>query len=287
MDIYLSRLFEYLINVATSTCNQLVFLFGLLLILVLLLSLSANLVARLSVRFWGRNLFLYGFGWLGTSVHELSHAFFALIFGHKITEIVLFEPNNDGASLGHVNHSYNKRSIYNKTGNFFIGIGPVLASGIVLFFATWLIFNYDITKNSPFRMTTEVLTNFSALKQDAIAFKNSLFVFYTLVFSPNSTVWWKVILYIYILYSIGSTMTLSPSDIKSSFSGFLWVIVFFLLFNVVTFWLGNFMAVVLSKIAKYIAGFLFMLLLSLITNLGFIVVLFFLNLIKKIFVRRK
>ena len=287
MEFYLTRTGEYLINVVISTFNQLIFIFGILLLLITLLSLSANLVARLSVWFWGRNLFLYGFSWLGTSVHELSHAFFALVFGHKITEIVLFEPNKDGASLGHVNHSYNKKSIYHKTGNFFIGIGPVLASGITLFFATWLIFHYDMTQNSPFRMTVEIFTNFSALKQDAVVLKNSLFVFYKLVFSPNSNMWWKSILYIYILYSIGSSMTLSSSDIKSSLSGFLWVIVFFLLFNLVTFWIGNFMAVFLLKIAKYIAGFLFLLLLALIANLVFIVVLFILNLIKGLFVSRK
>ncbi|MEI6142729.1 MAG: M50 family metallopeptidase [Mariniphaga sp.] len=287
MEFYLSRTGEYLINVAISTFNQLIFIFGILLILITLLSLSANLVARLSVRFWGRNLFLYGFSWLGTSVHELSHAFFALVFGHKITEIVLFEPNKDGASLGHVNHSYNKNSIYQKTGNFFIGIGPVLASGIALFFATWFIFHYDMTQNAPFRMTTEIFSNFPVLKQDAVALKNSLFVFYNLVFSPNSTVWWKVILYIYILYSIGSSMTLSSSDIRSSLSGFLWVIVFFLLFNLFTFWIGNFMSVFLLKIAKYIAGFLFLLLLALLTNLVFIVGLFILNLIKGLFVSRK
>ena len=287
MEIYLSRIGEYLINVTLSTFNQLIMLFGILIILVSLLSLSAYLTAKLSVRFWGRNLFLYGFSWLGTSVHELSHAFFALVFGHKITEIVLFEPNKDGASLGHVNHSYNKRSIYNKTGNFFIGIGPVLASGIILYFATWIIFHYDMSRNSPFRMTDDIYTNFSALKQDAIALKNSLFVFYNLIFSPNSNVWWKPLLYTYLLYSIGSSMTLSSSDIKSSFSGFLWVIAFLFLFNLVTFWLGNFIAVFLLKIAKYIAGFLFLLLLSLIANLGFIVALFFLNLIKGLFVSRK
>jgi apolipoprotein N-acyltransferase len=287
MEIFLSRIWEYIINVAITTLNQLLLFFGLLIVLVLLLSLSATVVARLSVRFWGRNLFLYGFSWLGTSVHELSHAFFALVFGHKITEIVLFEPNKDGASLGHVNHSYNKKSIYNKIGNFFIGIGPVLASGMVLFFATWLIFNYNMSQNSPFRMTTEIFSNFSVLKQNGIALTNGLITFYSLVFSTNSITWWKIILYIYILYSIGSSMTLSPSDVKSAVSGFLWVIVFFLLFNLATLWMGNFMAVLLSKISTPIAGFLFLLLLSLIANLGFIVVLSILNLIKGLFVSQK
>jgi hypothetical protein len=217
----------------------------------------------------------------------LSHAFFALVFGHKITEIVLFEPNKDGASLGHVNHSYNKKSIYNKIGNFFIGIGPVLASGMVLFFATWLIFHYNMSQNAPFRMTTEIFSDFSVLKQNGIALKNGLFTFYNLIFSTNSITWWKIILYIYILYSIGSSMTLSPSDVISAVSGFLWVIVFFLLFNLATLWIGNFMAVLLSKITTLIAGFLFLLLLSLIANLGFIVVLSILNLIKGLFVSQK
>ena len=287
MEIYLSRIWEYLINVAVSTFDQLLFLFGLLILLVILLTLSATHVARLSVRFWGRNLFLYGFSWLGTSIHELSHAFFALVFGHRITEIVLFEPNKDGSSLGHVNHTYNKRSIYNKIGNFFIGIGPVVTSGIVLFFATFIIFNHNITQQSSFRISTEIFTSFSFLKQDAIAIKNSFFSFYNVVFSQNSTTWWKVILYFYILYSIGSSMTLSSSDIASSISGLIWVVIFFLLFNLLTLWLGNFMAVFLSKIALYFTGFLFLLILSFITNTGFILVLFVLNLIKGVFVSRK
>ena len=118
MKIYLTQILNYLLNVLQSTCHQLFILFGPLLVLVVLLHLSAMMTARQSVRFWGRDLFLYGFAWLGCSVHELSHAFFAIIFGHKITEVELFKPDKNGESLGHVSHSYNKKSIYQKTGNF-------------------------------------------------------------------------------------------------------------------------------------------------------------------------
>lgn len=287
MEFYLFRIWEYLINVVLTTLNQLLVLFGLLIVLVLLLSLSARLVAQLSVRFWGRNLFLFGFCLLGTPIHELSHAFFALVFGHKITEIVLFEPNKDGSSLGHVNHSYNKNSIYNKTGNFFIGIGPVVTSGIVLFFATLLLFNHNMMQQLPHKLTAEIFTNLSILKQDTVVIKNGFFSFCNVVFFQKSTNWWKIVLFTYILYSIGSSMTLSSSDIASSVSGFVWVIVFFLLFNLTTLWLGNFMAVFLSKIALYNTGFLFLLILSLIANSGFILVLLILNLVKGIFVSRK
>ena len=38
---------------------------------------------------------------VGVIIHELSHAFFALITGAKVVEVALFKP--DGKSLGHVN----------------------------------------------------------------------------------------------------------------------------------------------------------------------------------------
>ena len=143
MEIYLNQIGSYLVNVFLESLSQLFVLFGPFLVLGLLLNFSATLSARLSVRFLGRNLFLFGFGWFGCSVHELSHAFFALIFGHKITEIALFEPNKNGESLGHVSHSYNKKSVYQKIGNFFIGIGPLLAGGIMLYLITLILYHTD------------------------------------------------------------------------------------------------------------------------------------------------
>jgi len=255
------------------------------LILIVLLNLSAIFTARLSVRFWGRNLFLYGFGWLGCSVHELSHAFFALIFGHKISEIVLFEPNSNGESLGHVSHSYNKNSIYQKTGNFFIGISPLLFGGIVLFLCVLLLFRFDVTALSTFRITPHVLTDLSLLKQIGMNIWNSLISFSSIVFVGSAAVWWKSILLIYILYSTGSSMTLSKSDVGSAISGFLWLIIIFLVFNLITLWIGNFVIDFLGRIVGYISGFYFLLILSTIANLLFITVLFLLNLIKGLFVK--
>ena len=283
MENYLNQILNYLLNVLQATFNQLFILFGPLLILVILLNLSAILTARLSVRFWGRNLFLYGFGWLGCSVHELSHAFFALIFGHKISEIALFEPNSDGESLGHVSHSYNKNSIYQKTGNFFIGISPLLFGGIVLFFSVLLLFRSDITSFSSFRISTLVFTDFALLKQIGLNTWNSLISFSSIVFVGSSSVWWKSALLVYILYSTGSSMTLSKSDVGSAISGFLWLIIIFLVFNLVTLWIGNFVIDFLGRIVGYISGFYFLLILSMIANLLFITVLFLLNLVKGLF----
>ncbi|MCX6239761.1 MAG: hypothetical protein NTY07_19820 [Bacteroidia bacterium] len=286
MEKYFSRLLDYLLNVLLSTYNQLFILFGPLLVLVVLLNLSAIFTARLSVRFWGRNLFLYGFAWLGCSVHELSHAFFALIFGHKISEVELFKPNSNGESLGHVSHSYNKKSIYQKIGNFFIGISPLLFGGVVLFLITLLLFGFNIVSLSSFRITSHDFTNLLLLKQLATSIWHSLLSYFTIVFTGSGAVWWKSALLIYVLYSTGSSMTLSKSDVGSAFSGFLWLIIIFLVFNLITLWYGNFASVFLNRIVGYISGFYFLMILSLMANLLFIMILFVLNLIKSLFVRR-
>jgi len=285
MENYLSRFLSYLFDVLLATYNQLFILFGPLLVLFVLLNISAKLTARMSVKFWGRNLFLYGFAWLGCSVHELSHAFFAIVFGHKITDIELFKPNNDGESLGHVSHSYNKRSIYQKIGNFFIGISPLLSGGIVLFLTVFLLFRLNVTELSSFRISTHIFTDLTLLKQFGLNIWSSLLTFFQLVFVGAAAVWWKSVLIVYILYSTGSSMTLSKSDVGSALSGFIWVIVFFFIFNLATFWIGNFVIDFLSHIVGYISGFYFLLLLSLIANLLFSAILLILNLIKSLFVR--
>lgn len=286
METYLTRIIDYLINVLHSTFNQLFISFGPLLVLFILLNFSATLSARLSVRFLGRNLFLYGFGWLGCTVHELSHAFFAVIFGHKITEIELFKPNNNGESLGHVTHSFNKKSIYQKIGNFFIGISPLIAGGIVLFLGTLFIYGFNVTERSSFRISTDVFTDLSVVKQIGINVWSSLISYASLVFFGSLAVWWKTTLLIYILYSTGSSMTLSKSDLAGALYGFLWLVVFLLIFNLITLWIGDFATSFLRRNIQYISGFYFLLMLFLAANILIVTLLFVLNVMKNLFIQK-
>ena len=286
MEIYLNQIGSYLINVFLASLSQLFVLFGPFLIIALLLNFSATLSARLSVRLLGRNLFLYGFAWFGCSVHELSHAFFALIFGHKINEIALFEPNKDGESLGHVSHSYNKKSVYQKIGNFFIGIGPLLAGGIMLFLVTLILYHANITDIFKFRISSRVFANILLFKQLCSVIWDSLITCKNLIFTGQSVVLWKSGLWLYVLYSTGSSMTLSKSDLKGAFSGFVWVVIFILIFNLITLWYGDFGARSLEYIAQYISGFYFLLLLSFTANILFILLFLVLNLLKNLFYKR-
>ena len=71
----------------------------------------------------------------GTIVHETGHALFCLLFRHKIEEMKLFAPSPDG-TLGYVRHTWEKNSLFQRAGNFFIGTGPVIFGTCVIIAVT-------------------------------------------------------------------------------------------------------------------------------------------------------
>jgi hypothetical protein len=161
-----------------------------------------------------------------------------------------------------------------------------LSGGIVLFISVLIIFRFNILELSSFSITPRVFTDFVLLKHLALNIWSSLLSFFSLVFTGPGSTWWKSVLLIYILYSTGSSMTLSKSDVGSALSGFLWVVILSLAFNLLTLWIGNFAIDYLSRFVKYINGFYFLLILSTIANILFILMLLILNLIKNLFVSR-
>lgn len=79
-------------------------------------------------------------GWLGTPIHELSHAFMCRVFQHRIDDMALFEPDRDSGRLGYVKHSFKTGNWYQELGNFFIGIAPLLGGSLVLALLLWVFY---------------------------------------------------------------------------------------------------------------------------------------------------
>lgn len=125
----------------------------LFLILIFILFILQRTVFHLSTRiFDGRIIYLSA--WIGTPIHELSHAFFCLLFGHKIQHIVLFNPDQKG-TLGYVTHSYNNRNLWQVMGNFFIGIAPLFGGLAALYLLTYILLD---NADSLFQLLNSVLS---------------------------------------------------------------------------------------------------------------------------------
>ena len=280
MKEFLKQTWHYLLDAGTATINQLFALLGPLLVLALFMNFISQKNENLGYKVLGRKVYLYVFGWLGTSVHELGHAIFALIFAHKISEIKLFTPNS-GKSLGQVKHSYTKGNPYQTIGNFFIGIGPVLIGAFLLFAFTWYLFGVNIfhvaEKNSVI-INFELFKSLGSLKNTAVNIGTGVWECFIYIIAGPKTNWWKLLLFFYFFYAVGSSISLSLSDIKGAFRGFIYFVILLLLFNIATIWKGDFILDFFSKTSIYFSGFYFLFILSIGLNIGFIVILWLIDL---------
>ena len=277
----LHKIWSYLLDAGLETLSQLFVLLGPLLLLALLMNIVARKNEELSYKVLGQKVYLYVFGWLGTAVHEMGHAIFAIIFAHKISEIKLFSPNS-GKSLGHVKHSYKAGNPYQTIGNFFIGIGPILLGTALLFVVTYFLFGlniFHISEKHNVLIDTELFKNFDSFKTAAINIGKGIWECMEFILTGPKTNWWKLVLFFYLFYAVGSSITLSTSDIKGAFRGFLYFVIVLLLFNICTLWLGSFAIDFFRKINHYLSGFYFLIIVSMGLNIIFIIVLFLFNLL--------
>jgi hypothetical protein len=68
-----------------------------------------------------------------------------------------------------------------------------------------------------------------------------------------SSVWFYV--FLYLVFAIGSSVTLSGADLQGARRGFIYLVIFVLIFNAATLWLGDFMYGVSLFFAR-ITGFM-------------------------------
>ena len=238
------------------------------LVLTLIVNYASTLLQQRALRTIGRGWYLGLFGWLGTIIHELGHAFFCLIFRHKITEMKLFDPDPETGTLGYVQHTYETSSLYQLAGNFFIGIGPILLGTALIY-----LFLYLLLGLNPFKfvintgLTGSNIYSWSTLAQLLQNLWTSLTALVTGIFSRHNFSIWQLYVYIYLTFTLGSSIILSPSDFKGAFKGLSIILAAIFIFNLATVWAGDFTSKIFSGTFNYFSIFYVAMLLVLLMDI--------------------
>jgi hypothetical protein len=166
-------------------------------------------------------------GWIGTPIHELSHALFAWIFRHKIEGISLFKPDKTTGMLGHVNHSYSKFSLYQRIGNFFVGAAPLIAGPI---FLVALLYILIPNAKQIFIPITQSINNFQQYILSLVSTYK--------IFAVQNIISWKCWLFLYLSFCVSSHMAPSIADLKNMWRGFFWIVIIVMIANIILFMIG-------------------------------------------------
>ena len=230
----INQILNFIKDVVLTTFGHLLWLLGLIVVFGLILYLLALFTRRSFVKSAGPKLDIIFTGWIGTPVHELGHAIFCILFRHRIVEMKLYDPDPKDGSLGYVNHSYNPNSRYQRIGNLFIGIGPILFGAFVLYALLYYllpeftgVFKAIESKGSVVATGLQSgswLGVYEAVRETVIVFINS-------VFDVDNLSNWKFWVFFYLSLCIASHMELSPPDIKGAKSGLISLVLFLLFFN--------------------------------------------------------
>ncbi|MCB0258544.1 MAG: hypothetical protein KDI38_08800 [Calditrichaeota bacterium] len=169
--------------------------------------------------------------WLGTPIHELGHAFFCLVFGHKIRAIKLYQPDEATGMLGYVAHEYHPNNIVHQIGNFFIGAAPLIIGCAAMYAALYfLVPNSEqviaatLRKSQLLTMTRDVTVQGQLLLNTGI---DTL----KLLFTQSNLYRVEFWIFLYIALCIASHIAPSPADMRRVWGGLAAIVGVMLLIN--------------------------------------------------------
>ncbi|MGE6617307.1 hypothetical protein [Bacillus mycoides] len=209
---------------------QLFSLIGVIIVIGFILGYLESLTRTYWSRAFGRKGFLLT-AWIGVPVHELGHAIMCLVFRHKIVATQFFPTDTSQGALGYVQHQYNQKSIYQRIGNFFIGIGPII-SGIT---ALILLMRYFVPESYYlFNTNLETTVASTSINLDMIQnmFLSTFFLLKSL-FTMSNLLTPSFWLFLFIAICISAHIALSKPDIKGSIDGVIVMFILLFLFNII------------------------------------------------------
>ena len=205
--------------------------------------------------------------WLGTPVHEYSHALVALLFRHKINDIVLFSPDVRTGELGHVNHSYNPKSLYQSVGNFFIGLAPLIIGPLILVVLLYILIPQG----------KEILNQLPNNYNLFASLPAGIIKFFQLLFSSSNIDSYRFWIFLYLSFCLASHLAPSKSDLKGAWRGGLVIIFWLFIINILALLIHRDITVYIMKASNFLTGlikvYIYVLLISLIHFLLSLIVL--------------
>lgn len=237
-----------LLSVFFMTLSQVFSLLGVVLAAGFLLCYLEKLSAAYFCRSFGKRGYLFT-SYIGTPVHELGHVLMCWLFRHRVGRVQWFPKDSDEKVLGYVEHSYSKSSVYQRIGNFFVGVGPII-SGILALIALMHFFvpaSYDVflqhlqSEVQPGEINGEILIG---MLQSSTLLVTSLFTVQNLL-SPS---FW---LFLFLALSVSTHIALSKPDIKGAASGIVSIFTLLFALNLTGALLGYDISEYVTAIAGY------------------------------------
>lgn len=217
--------------------------------------------------------------WVGTPIHEIGHFLMCLVWGHRVTRVRLLQLHSPDGVLGFVEHQYNRNSIFQQVGNFFIGIGPLFSGIGSLILGMYVLIPraFDTLKIQLQQHVSFEKLNLNVLETivGAVgAVCKSIFSLHNVI-SP--TFW----IFILLAISISSHIALSTADIKNSAKGLQMIFFLLVLFNIAAGLLKLNSYQLIVRLTEYNAYVLAFSCIALIFSLFTLIVSFLLYRLKK------
>lgn len=236
---------EFLLSLIKAVAMQIAGIFGIFFVFGFILSKLQDWTQKKYKQSVGWKGILFT-AWFGTPIHELGHVFFAKIFRHRIGHISLFQPNKTTGGLGHVDHTFNKYSLYQRIGNFFIGAAPMIFGSVILFLML-----YFLLPNGK-----EIFLPLANGQNSISAVISSLQETFKYLFTPANLAAWNFWLFIYLSFCLSAHIAPSKLDRKQMWSGFFWIILLLIILNILAFLFKINLTAYLLRINHYLGMFI-------------------------------
>lgn len=273
----MEKFLDILADSSIATFYQMVCTAGPVFLAGLLLHFSSSRLERSAIRLLGLKGYLYSFGWLSTMVHELGHAIFCPLFGHKIEGLRLFTFNSRNQAAGYVDHTYNRNNPFQIAGNLFISLGPLILGTLLIYLVLRFLYGVPVF----LEVSPSTSGGFGLVFHEAgrvISAVGKLLVSLIRNADYKSVTFY---LALYFLLAVSGSMSLSIQDIKAGSLGLTVITLLLLVLNIIMTSIGNPLASLLID-SSIIAGMVFLLIVSLMFCL---IAAFVFGILNKIFRR--